>query len=173
MPDPISGFFSPSTATAASYSDALVDNGWIPDTLIVKVTARVAVTAGYVYQFDITGSDADVTAGVGPGSTDSPFANIIDTTTTNNKTRHVGLCCIATEDIADNAQGLVLLRGFYEGAQVETTVAEGHGLSAESNNKFHECTTQSRKLVGVAMTTGSGGTCTVYFDGINGVGSVR
>ena len=137
------------------------------------VTARVAVTAGYVYQLDITGSDAAVTAGEGPGTTTSPFANIIDTTTTNNKTRHVGLCCIATEDIANDAQGRVMFRGFYEGAQVETTVAEGHGLSAESNNKFHECASTSRKLVGIAMTSGSGGTCTVYFDGINGVGSVR
>ena len=172
MPDPLSGFFSGQHGETAAV-DILVERGWIPSRLVVKVYARTTVTEGYVYQLDMAGADAAVTAGSQPGTSDSPFANIVATTTVAHKTAHAGISCIATEDIADDAQGRGMLRGFYPGAQVESTVAAGHGLSAESNGKFHESSSSSRKLVGVAMTAYDSGTATVYFDGINGVGSVR
>lgn len=124
--------------------------------------------------FDIAASDGEVTAKLEEGATDSPTANVLQTTTSIGKSdniKTVHLYCILAENIAENAEGWAYIRGRV-GALCGETTAAGDGLAGGSDADAQlMIAIDGERCIAIAAEIGADTTITqVWFDGMNGFG---
>ena len=156
----------------ASINPAL---GWDPDgnRLEVKLTNRSGATTGKgeVVMLDIGGTAAEVTALAGPGGSDSPWANYVDTAETDNNVAIAGIFAIALEEIVNDATGLCLLRGLSTYTAVDGSTIIGSALVPQADGELLLAATTGYKVVALALEADTANVATVLFDGINGLGT--
>ena len=144
-------------------------NGLTPSTLDVRVTARGgAKNKGEVVKFDLTASDAAVSTAT-VGSTDGIWANVIEAAhppTTGT------LHAVCLEDIADDATGMVRVRGIVQALGGDTTAIGVPCTCEATSGELIATTTETDVVLALPLEALADGVLkSVYFNGA-GFGNV-
>ena len=142
--------------------------GLSPTTLDVRVTMRNAAAAvGEVVKFDLGASDGKVSSNA-VGASDGVFANTIEAT---HPATAGTIHAVCLEAIAEDATGMVRVRGIVDALGGDTT-ARGGVLTVDANGNLEIANTASDLVIGVALEAlTDGGLHSVLFDG-TGMGTV-
>lgn len=150
-----------------------------PETCDIRVTSRcgAAITAGSVVQLDLgsTATEA-LSTNFRPGTADGPLTTIVDPVAGDVDTVgfRYGIFAIALEDIADNADGMVRLRGYVGNANVDGATVPGAGLIAAANNQLDIAVgTSAAKVIGIALQTDASSVAAIIFNGVEGFGTCQ
>lgn len=127
-----------------------------------------AGSKGQVVAFDLTASDAAVTASTNFGGATDPTANVILTTATGFQSTAIEFCAILDEDIADDGEGWATYRGVVQALGGDTSAAKT-GLTPGTGSELIAQVDNGTRCIAVALETLADGELKwVAFDGING-----
>lgn len=128
---------------------------------------------GYVYAFDLSNADGDVTNNV-PGDRASGFANVRAPVSADLS---YGQFCVLEDDCADNARVKATYRGAVNAFVIKGSgnIAKGDPLTVSTGGVFNATLAAGNKIVARALedVTAPGATptaCKVAFEGIHAIG---
>lgn len=163
---------------------SIPSHGWKPETTRVRVWNRTggSVRRGDLVYFDLGQTQAEVTTHL-PGSAASVFANVtkVPATTSLGTFQRFGLSAVALEDMADDRNGYVALRGLVDAYVFTSTtgaVTKGVGLRMSGTQKVLTGNVAAGMCVGIQLVATSASAVDeataelvpIYFNGVEGVG---
>lgn len=150
--------------------------GYKPVTRKIKAYNRTgtALAAGDVCALDLALGSTEATTNSTFQTSDSGWANLVDP---NATTVLGGIHVVATEAIADDAAGIVLVEGIIDAFVIRATgnIAAGDALVAAASNNLDGVTAAGEQKIAIALeaqTTPTSRTLSsVYFRGDAGFGA--